>query len=141
MKKILLVLICVFGVLMVKADNSIRFTELPIEAQAFVRQYFSDYQIDNVKRNMHKEKDFKVKFTDGSKVKFDRRGQWTKIKMMSGSIKNEVMPLAIRTYIIEKYPQQLMMQIDREGHRYDIQMSNGDELVFNRNGRLLRIDD
>ena len=93
-RKILLVLCMAFvGIFAANADNDRMITaeQLPKVSREFIQKYFKDIGVSYVKLDQDfMEKSYEVLLTNGSKVEFDRNGQWifkpTIYKIMPRSI-------------------------------------------------------
>ncbi|MDY3979968.1 MAG: PepSY-like domain-containing protein [Tidjanibacter sp.] len=141
MKKIILAAAAVILLSMVARGADITMKQLPKTAQAFITQYFPTDRIAKIGMNTDRStKEYKVLFQDGSKIKFDQNGQWTKIKLRNDSIPVEIIPEYITTYVWEMYPNILIMSIEQEGTGHEVELSDGTELTFNAKGNVVKID-
>jgi hypothetical protein len=52
----------------------------------------------------------------------------------------ELIPEAIVDYLKANYPNQIVIQIDRDIYDYELQLDNGVELKFNKKYQLIDID-
>ena len=91
-------------------------------------------------KHHHGGASYNVLFTDGSKINFDSKGQWTKIKLRNDSIPVEIIPEYITTYVWEQYPNVVIMSIEQEGQGHEVELSDGTELTFNPKGNVVKID-
>lgn len=124
-------------------ESIITKNELPKTAQKFVSDYFAKSTIDYVK--MDKETfstDYKVKFTDGSEIEFDSKGEWTEIDGNKTVIPTGFIQKSILTYVKEKFPNTQIIKIEKGRFgKQEVKLSNGLELEFNSKGEFKRIDD
>lgn len=124
-------------------ESIITKNELPKTAQKFVSDYFAKSTIDYVK--MDKETfstDYKVKFTDGSEIEFDSKGEWTEIDGNKTVIPTGFIQKSILTYVKEKFPNTQIVKIEKGRFgKQEVKLSNGLELEFNSKGEFKRIDD
>lgn len=115
--------------------------QLPQKAQKFVHEYFAKDQIRKIHSHHHRHGNtYVVLFKDGSKLKFDAQGQWTKIKLRGDSIPVEIIPEYITTYVWDNYPDEVIMSIEEEGAGHEVELSDGTELTFNPKTGLVEID-
>lgn len=145
MKKIIVIiatLLLVAGLAPVQADDRpIAVTELPAAARQFLDTHFGDMQVAYATVDGHLfDKDYEVAFTNGSKVEFDRNGEWKEVEVRTGSIPAAIIPQQIRQYINQNYPDTPVRQIDRDRRGYEVKLVNGLELEFNNNLALIKID-
>ena len=83
MKKLFLLLVSVFTLQFVSADNDkpITFAQLPAEAQQFVKQNFGDAKVAFVKKESEIfDTSYDLMFVNGDKIEFDKKGAWTEVK-------------------------------------------------------------
>ena len=122
------------------AENrrKIDFEALPAAAQQFVRDHFAEGQVTHVRMEGRMiDRDYEVVFADGSRVEFDKNGQWEEIDTKYGKIPASVLPQGIRSYLRQNYPDMPMKRVERDRKGYEIELGNGVELDFDKNGRLL----
>ena len=103
MKKMILTIACVFSfVAIIKADNyqPITRNQLPQKAQTFLSTHFADAKTSLLRRELDvTELNYDVIFTDGSKVEFDRKGNWTEIDCLTHPLPLGIVPKAIEKVI------------------------------------------
>ena len=57
------------------------------------------------------------------------------------SVPGEIVPPEIARYVGQNYPKQRIVSIDKESGGYEVELSNGLDLKFNKAGQFKRIDD
>lgn len=142
MKKFLILAIAIISFVLVKADDyKITFNQLPSNAQTFITNHFDQSNITMILVDKERlSKEYKVYFKDGSKVKFNSDGEWSKVKVTAGGVPKECVPTEVTAYVWESYPQNMILEIDRHGKGYEVELSNGLDLKFNRHGEFIKID-
>lgn len=145
MKKLVYLLICLFAInsnIMADNDRPITLKEMPQQAQQFIRTHFNDSPIALTKMETEiLEKSYDVIFTNGNKIEFDRKGRWTKIDCEYSYVPEAVIPTAIKDYIKANYPDVKVLQIEIDDDKeYEVELSNGWELTFNKKFKLVEID-
>lgn len=146
MKKIIVLMLVVFsyGVVTANADNDriIAKENLPQKSQQFVNRYFGDIKITYVKEERDfLEKSYEVMFADGSRVEFNRNGEWKEIDCRQSSVPSPLIPARIMEYVKTNYPEAKIMQIERDRHDYEVKLSNRLELTFDSKYNIIDIDD
>lgn len=125
------------------ADRAISYRELPQRAQTFVKQYFNPKKVVLVKEDRgFRDTDYEVKFTDGSEIEFNSRGEWTEVKSPSG-LKKGIVPVQITDFMKHKgYLKHGVKPVKIEyGRRgYEVKLSNGTELEFDKRFNLIDVD-
>ena len=132
------------GVLMLAAGGAAeakrptQMSELPATAQQFVRDNFADGRVTHVKMaGRLADRDYEVAFVDGTRIQFDKNGNWEEIHTHYGKIPATVLPQKARTYLREHYPEVPMTAVEHDRKGYEIELSNGLELEFGPDGTLL----
>lgn len=144
MKKIFIALACVFTLVTnACADNyqPISRTQLPEKAQTFLSTYFPEAKVSLVRKEIDvMELSYDVIFTDGSKVEFDRKGNWTEVDCLNQPLPSGIVPEAIEKVIRTQYPEAQATKIERDHREFDVKLNNRVELTFNKNMQLVDID-
>ncbi|MBO7625535.1 MAG: PepSY-like domain-containing protein [Bacteroidales bacterium] len=120
----------------------ITFTELPKYSQSFVKTYFSDKQVSAVFKEIHGKNDYEVFFNDGAQIEFTRKGDWDEVKDRdTDGIPTGFLPKAMVNHVATNFSGANIIEINKEHSRFEVELSNGIELVFDLNGNFLRYDD
>lgn len=123
-------------------DKIIPVTQLPAEAQTFIKTYFADKTVAYCKKDYEgMGYKYEVKFNDGTEVDFDKKGVWDKVDCKFAAVPAALVPEIIANYVTANYPGASIVKIDKERYGYEIELSNDLELKFDRNGNLFDIDD
>lgn len=145
MKKILLLLVCLFSLqTAVRADDDrpIAVTQLPASAQQFIKKHFAGNPVAFAK--MEKDwfsKSYDVTFTNGNKLEFDEKGEWTEVDCKYTSVPAAIVPKAIADYVAQNYKDVRILKIDRDTRDYEVKLSNRLELKFDLQFNLIDIED
>ena len=143
MKKTLFLLLLIAQATISCADDDtpIQVTQLPQTAQQFIQQYFAEKEVALAKQeNDFLSKSYKVIFTDGTNMEFDRKGNWTEIECKTSIVPIEIIPEGIVSYVESKYPGMDIIEIEKDNKTYEIKMSNYIELEFDSNFNLIDLD-
>ena len=144
MKKTNLTLACVITLVAnAKADayQPITLSQLPAKAQTFLSTHFPNSKTSLVRKELDLlELSYDVIFADGSKVEFDRQGNWTEVDCLTRALPSGIVPAAISSVIESQYPQGQPTKIERDHREIDVKLSNRVELTFNKKHQLIDID-
>ena len=123
-----------FGVATAQDEGLVPISTLPASAQSFIKQHFSASSIVSVWQDTEKGKveDYTVLFADGN---------WKEVKSRNGQVSPKIVPTKITKYVHKNYPNVIVKEIKKERTKYEVDLSNGVELIFNLNGKFLKIDD
>ena len=116
---------------------------LPKIAQQFLSENFSS-KVSHIKvdKELGYTKDYEVVLTDGTEIDFNRDGSWDKVEMPRGvKLPSSITPKGISDYVGKNFPGQIIESIDKERRSYEVELSNGLELIFDLSGNFLRYDD
>ncbi len=123
-------------------DRAVSFDRLPDRAQAFLSENFPSSKLAYAKQ----ERDFlevhyEVVMVSGEKIEFDRRGEWTSIECRYARLDRNLVPEPIRAKVEEMYQGAEYREISRDRREYEVKISYGVELTFDRHFNLMGIDD
>ena len=121
-------------------DRPIDFSQLPKTAQATVKKHFASSEIFYSTQDGLVFKTYDVMFANGDKIEFDSKGNWKDVETMNG-VPTAFVPAQIQNFVKKSYPGSKITKIDRDARDYEIELSNGLDLKFNKSGRLIEIDD
>ncbi|MDO5460165.1 MAG: PepSY-like domain-containing protein [Bacteroidales bacterium] len=146
MKKILFVFAAflLIGVSVAKADNDkvINKNQLPAQAQQFINEHFANVKLSYAKLERDfLERSYEVLLTDGTKLEFSSKGTWLEVDCKYGEVPAAVIPAPIKNYIKENYPGERVLKIERDRSNYELKLSNRLELTFDKDFRIIDIDD
>jgi hypothetical protein len=143
MKKMMFMACLVLFALTACADDDlpIRTNQLPRNAQQFLTQYFRGVEVSYAKQDDEGfDKSYEVVFVDGNKVEFRRDGEWKEVDCRYGRVPDAIVPRAILDFVRQHYAGQYIRKIERDRHGYEVKLTSGLELKFDRNGRFRKID-
>ena len=144
MRKIFLAIACVFTLMTnACADNyqAIECSQLPEKAQTFLSTYFPEAKISLIRKESDVlDHNYDVLFADGSKVEFDRKGNWTEVDCLTLPLPEGIVPAEIVKVVNAHYPGMDITKIERDDREFDVKLSNRVELTFNKQMQLIDID-
>ena len=126
--------------------TNITFKELPTPAQNFIITNFKGQSTSYIIKDKDiMSIDYKAMLSGGTKIEFDKKGNWKEIDGNKNVIPNSVLPRGISDYISKNYKNQKVEKIDKETEYfkagYKVTLLNDLELKFDKNGKFSRIDD
>ncbi|MDE7149865.1 MAG: PepSY-like domain-containing protein [Bacteroidales bacterium] len=143
MKKMLMMAVClILGVMAAKADERpIVVTELPKEAQSFIKKYFPKEKdmLAFVDKGIFST-DYEVKFGN-TKLEFTEEGEWKEVECKYGAVPADIVPKNVAASANEYFSNVAIVKIERDRRGYEIKLANGMEMKFDSKGNLVGIDD
>ena len=126
-------LVALSGTACADNDRAITVDRLPEQAQEFIAGHFAGEKIAYVKQ----ERDF----FEVNLVEFDRRGRWTEMECRYDVLDAGLVPEQIRMQVAENWPGNQFRKISRDRKEYEVKLTSGLELTFDRFFNLMDIDD
>lgn len=144
-KKSIMAIICLITFqVQASADNDkpISVNQLPQTAQQTLKNHFAGKKVAMAKVEGLIDKDYDVIFTNGEKIEFDRKGEWKEIDCKLSAVPTKLIPQQIQSYVKENYAGNKIIKIekDRRKGEYEIELSNGIEITFNKQFVVIDID-
>ena len=145
MKSIKFILPCVAAVMTLMVcscdDRPVAPAELPVAIQSFVKQYFPQSQIAFAQKDIELfGANYSLVLNDGTESDFDGE-KCDKVDAKMKAVPQALVPAPISTYVTTTFPGVMITKIDQERYGYEIELSSGLELKFNKQGALMEMDD
>ena len=123
-------------------NHHLTFYELPISAQTFVNTYFDRSDIKSIDRGRSGgHTSYNVRFRDNSRIKFGADGDWEKVHLSRYDVPRRLVPPRISYYVSQTYPGEVLMTVERRGHHWIVELSDGMKLKFDSSGNLKKVID
>lgn len=115
---------------------------LPKAAQTILSNNFkAKVNIVKIDKELGRISDFEVILTDGTEITFDRDGNWDNIEVGNkGTIPAAFIPAAISSYVKKNQPGQKILGIEKNRSGYEVELSNGVEMKFDKTGDFIKYD-
>ncbi len=144
LKKLIIVLIgvsCFSACAITDKDKPITVNQLPAAAQQMIKKNFPNSKVAMAKQeNDLLKTSYDVVFTNGDKIEFDSKGNWTGINCKNSFVPSALIPVQIKNYVQQNYPDNKIIEIDRDKKEYDVKLSNGIEITFNTKFQVIEMD-
>ena len=142
-KTILFAIALLTSITAVAQEKVLELSQLPSKAQSFISDHFKQEKVSLVssEKEFFSATEYKVIFQNGTEVEFDSKGNWTEVDAKLKAVPLKLIPSAILNYVNQKFPNNQVVQINKENKHYEIELTSGIDLLFNSQGEFLRIDD
>ena len=121
-------------------EKEIGYTELPVQAQQFVQQYFPTATYTYVEKEKDNGKwEYEATLSDGTKIDFDNKGEWKSVDCKFSALPSGIIPDVIAADIAKRYPSQQPYKIEKEIGGYEIDIP-GFDLYYSSNGNFIRAE-
>lgn len=143
MKKILAVLATITLTLTACADRQhlIEYSELPVQAQAFIQKYFnvSDVAVIQVE-DFGRSREYDIRLKNGTEIDFDYQGNLKSINCEISPVPEGIVPELIVSYVQLHYPNHFIVEYTINYRRLEVELSNGIDLLFDLEGHFIGVD-
>ena len=124
-----------------RGKQPIALKDLPEPVKKEILKNFTQEQIQLITAEKEfRNYEYTFMMADGTKLEYDKRAQLRKIKKLEG-VDEKFLPKVIVEYIKATLPNAIVTEYKREGISQKVELSDKMELVFNRKGKFLRIED
>lgn len=115
---------------------------LPKAAQTTLANNFkAGVSVIKIDKDLGRISEYEVILTDGTEITFDRDGNWDNIEVgKKGSIPLAFIPQEIASYVKKNQPGQKIVGIDKERSGYEVELANGIDMKFDKQGKFVRYD-
>ncbi|MCR4827232.1 MAG: PepSY-like domain-containing protein [Bacteroidales bacterium] len=139
MKKIVVILMCVFAMsAVVSCDRVVSADKLPAQAKQFVTAHFNGIEVLSVRKDGFK---YDVVLFDGTEIEFSHGGQWIEVDCGLNPLPDGVLPANTAKYLTAKFPMNFATHVKFEHKRYEVELDNDLDLLFDKNGNFMGADD
>lgn len=137
----LFVLLLGVGAASAAPDRVITREQLPATAQQFLQEYFADVEVTLAHEDGDiVQREYDVMLDDGTHIEFAADGRWLEIESRE-ALPRGIVPPSIVTYTSKHYPSLTIHRIERSRREWEVTLSNGVEIRFNRRFSVISIDD
>ena len=139
MKKIIAILLGVFMLgTFASCDRTVSVDKLSNEAKQFVAAHFNGVEILSVRKDGFK---YDVLLFDGTEIEFKCNGQWKEVDCGMNPLPAGILLPNTAQYLAVKFPMNFPTHVKYEHRRYEVEMDNDLDLVFDKNGGFMGADD
>lgn len=122
-------------------DKPISVNALPAKAQTLLSQHFNGQKVmlATIETGVI-NKTYDVVLQNGTKLEFDKKGNLTEIDCKQAIVPDQLIPQAIKNYLMANYAGQSVKKIEMNKNEYEVELANGLDLTFNKHFQLIDID-
>lgn len=119
-------------------DRTVSVDKLSNEAKQFVAAHFNGVEILSVRKDGFK---YDVLLFDGTEIEFKCNGQWKEVDCGMNPLPAGILLPNTAQYLAAKFPMNFPTHVKYEHRRYEVEMDNDLDLVFDKNGGFMGADD
>lgn len=122
-------------------DKPISVNALPAKAQTLLSQHFNGQKVmlATIESGVV-SRSYDVVLRNGTKLEFDKKGNLTEIDCKQGIVPSQLIPQPIKNYLKENYRGEAVRKIELNKKEYEVELTNGIDLTFNKHFQLIDID-
>ena len=122
-------------------DKPISVNALPAKAQTLLNNHFNGQKVmlATIEAGVV-SRSYDVVLQNGTKLEFDKKGNLTEINCKQGIVPALLIPQAIKNYLKDNYAGQSVKKIEMNKNEYEVELTNGLDLTFNKHFQLIDID-
>lgn len=145
MKKLLLILAVMISTLTMYARDSYSHDvdALPAAAKTAIKENFkSTVSLVKIDKELGRIHEYEVILTDGSEITFDREGTWKDVEVRKTSqVPAAFIPNTVSEYVQKSHPGNKIIGIEKNRKGFEIELSNGVDIQFDKSGTFLKYED
>ena len=119
--------------------------QLPLPARNFINRHFTKPEVVQIKidKDLMEATKYEVLLMDGTEIDFDSRGNWEEVSAKKGkTVPATVVPGFAANYLkTHNFVSEGVTKVARDSKGYEIELSTGISLKFDKNGKILKADD
>ena len=115
---------------------------LPQSARTTIKNNFtSEISLIKIDNEFGRISDYEVILTDGTEIKFDRNGNWEDVECsLNNTVPASFIPSQVATFVKKNQPDTHIIGIEKDRRGYEVQLSNGVEMKFDKQGQFQKYD-
>lgn len=145
MKKLMMVaIVAIISVVAVQARSNYRqdASVLPAAAQSVISSNFkASVSLVKVDKDFGRVSEYEVILTDGTEITFDSKGNVKEIETArNGSVPAAFIPQPVSMYVNKYHSTYKIIGFEKQRKGYEVTLSNGLELKFDKIGNFVKYD-
>jgi len=140
MKQIIIIAILTLAFASCEKETVLDDMNIPEEISNYVNTHFPDNKIIQVVKDVDElELSYDVILEDSLSMEFNRKKKIISIEGIN-KIPDSVIPEKLLNYVNNNYSEQYIIEWNLDNRYQEIELNNGIELKFNKEGEFIRID-
>ena len=144
MRSVIVLGICVLVLMMSGcSDKPVIPEQLPVPVKTFIQQTYPGEAITFAQKDLELTGwKYEIFLVDGTHIEFDTDNMWDKIESpVTRPVPQQLIPAPVAAHLQANFPGAVVTKIDKERNGYEIELANGMELKYNKQGVLREMDD
>lgn len=118
--------------------------QLPQAARTMIKKYFPKVAVTYIKidKDLLEAATYEAILEQGVQIDFNNKGEWTEVDSKLNPVPDALIPAAVKTYLKKNFPGVAVEKIERRRKGgYEVELRNDLSVIFDAQGRFLRLDD
>lgn len=116
--------------------------DLPAPAQGILNKEFPDGKVSYIKidKELFQSTTYEVQFVHGAEISFNSKGEWIEVDCKREAVPASFIPAPIKSQTDDMFPGESITKIEKDSRDYEVELSNGVELKFDKRFQLREVD-
>lgn len=116
---------------------------LPAAAKSTLANNFkAGVSVVKIEKTLGMIKEYEVVLQDGTEISFDKDGNWENVETNKNKkVPSAFIPKGVQNFVSKTHPGTHVVGIDKERNGYDVELSNGIDIKFDKQGNFKKYDD
>lgn len=125
------------------SDKPVAPEQLPVPVKTFIQQTYPGEAITFAQKDLELTGwKYEIFLVDGTHIEFGTDDMWDKIESpVTRPVPQQLIPAPVAAHLQANFPGAVVTKIDKERNGYEIELANGMELKYNKQGVLREMDD
>lgn len=125
-------------------DIVVSTNDLPKDAQNFLNKFYNGVAVRSAERDFDTHTgsyEYDVHLANGHEVTFSADGLWMDVDAPAGqTIPDGIVLVPINEYVLANYPGYGINDVSRIFNGYEVELTNGVDLIFDAGGQFMHVD-
>lgn len=116
---------------------------LPVAAKSVIKKNFkAGVSLVKIDKDFGMVSEYEVILTDGSEITFDSKGNWKDVETAANkAVPAGFIPKGVSDFVAKNHKGVKIVGIEKDRNGYEVQLANGIDIKFNKDGAFKKYDD
>ena len=116
-------------------------SRLPAPALETITKTYPNAKVVGIEIEKGFSTEYEVRLSDGTKFDFNSGGEWESVENKANGAAEALIPDFAKKYVAANFAGQKITKVSRKAYGFEIDISNGLEVKFDKEGNVIGIDD
>lgn len=134
--------ILLIGMAAVAKDVKVNYSQLPHPVKYFLAKHFAGNRIQSITIDMDDATpEYEVTLQNGTEIDISPEGIWSEVSNDNDAILVTMLPETVQIFVQANHPNDKVVKAEQDNRGYEVELSNGMELIFDTNGEYVALAD